>query len=215
MPRKTQFTSDDVVMAAFNLVREKGWAGLSAPAVADKMGCSTMPIYSHFKNMRSLKDEVVKKVWKMILEFQAKRYTGDPWIDQAVGWVVFARDEQNLFTCILDSSNIELQKEMDEKHWKILAERLEGYEGFKDLNEEQLGRARYAQGKLTHGVATTPRRGFHRVVIENDRLLYGVLTHASKALLVGFKEIPPLDEEQKRFVEEKMKEFEVEKSDET
>ncbi|MGD9151230.1 MAG: TetR/AcrR family transcriptional regulator, partial [Desulfobacterales bacterium] len=61
MPRKTQFTAEDVVIAAFELVKEKGLAGLSAPAVAEKMGCSTMPIYSHFKNMQALEDEVVKK----------------------------------------------------------------------------------------------------------------------------------------------------------
>ena len=54
MPRKTQFSAEDVILAAYELVREKGLAGLSAPAVANKMGCSTMPIYSHFKNMQVL-----------------------------------------------------------------------------------------------------------------------------------------------------------------
>ncbi len=210
MPRKTQFTADDVVMAAVNLVRDKGWAAVSAPAVADKMGCSTMPIYSHFKNMRALKDEVVKKTWKMVLKFQARRYTGDVWVDHAIGWVTYAREEPNLFTCMLDSSNVELQKKMDEKHWNQLAEWLEGYEGFRDLNEEQTERVRYAQGKLTHGVATTPRRGFNKVVIENDEALFSVLATASQALLEGYKNVPPLMENQKRFIEEKLKELESE-----
>ena len=56
MPRKTKYSAEDVVMAAFELVREKGLAGLSAPAVAKKMGCSTMPIYSHFENMQALEE---------------------------------------------------------------------------------------------------------------------------------------------------------------
>jgi hypothetical protein len=52
MPRKTQFAAEDVVTAALELVRVNGLAGLSAPEVARKMGSSTMPIYSHFKNMQ-------------------------------------------------------------------------------------------------------------------------------------------------------------------
>ncbi len=213
MPRKTQFTADDVFMAAFNLARNKGWAGLSAPTVAARMGSSTMPIYTHFKNMQALKDEIVKKVWGMVLEYQAKSYTGDVWVDQAIGWVVFAREEPNLFKCMQDDSNLELQIQMDQEHWDQLAQRLEGYEGFKDLDEEQRDRARYAQAKMTHGVATTPKRGFNKLVIENDRFLFGVLANCSKALLIGFKELPPLTEEQKRFVNEKLKEMESEGED--
>ena len=97
MPRKAQFSAEDVVTAAFELVRENGLPGLSAPAVANKMGCSTMPIYSHFQNMQALEDEIVKKAWKLSMEYKSKTYTGDVWIDQGIGYVRFSKDEPNPF----------------------------------------------------------------------------------------------------------------------
>ena len=87
MPRKTQFTTEDIINAAIEMVRKHGLPKLSAQAVAEEMGCSTMPIYSHSKNMQTLEDEVVRRVWKLVMEYQAESYTGDVWVDQAIGWV--------------------------------------------------------------------------------------------------------------------------------
>lgn len=205
MPRKTQFSAEDVVIAAFELVREKGLAGLSAPAVANKMGCSTMPIYSHFKNMQALEDEVVQKAWKLSMDYKDKTYTGDVWIDQAIGYVCFCKDEQNLFKCMLDSHNQALKHEMHLVNWQFLAEQLEGYEAFKHLDDEQQGRVRYARAMLTHGIATAARVAANKILFEDHELLVTFLTNVSKALLAGFKEIPPLTPKDRRLFEEKKK----------
>ncbi len=205
MPRKTQFTAEDVVAAAFELVREKGLGGLSAPAVAAKMGCSTMPIYSHFKNMQALEDEVVKKAWKLVMNYQAKRYTGDVWVDQAIGYVRFARNENNLFKCMLDGHNPELRYEMNQSQWQFLAEGLEGYEAFKNLDEELRVRVRYSRARLSHGVAMSPNTGMNKLIVEDDELLAGYLTTVSKALLKGYEGLPPLEEDKKRLLRDKLK----------
>ncbi len=192
MPRKTQFTTEDVVAAAFELVREKGLAGLSAPAVAGKMGCSTMPIYSHFKNMEALEDEVVKKAWNLIVRYEAEQYTGDVWVDQAIGYIRFARNETNLFKCMLDGRNLELKYDMHQRHWQYLAERLEGYEAFDGFDEEQRASIRYSRSMLSHGVAMSPNIGLNKIIIENDELLAGYLSNVSQALLRGFEALHPL-----------------------
>ena len=205
MPRRTQFSAEDVVTAAFELVRENGLGRLSAPAVANKMGCSTMPIYSHFKNMQALEDEVVKKAWKLAMEYKAKTYTGDVWIDQGIGYVRFSKDEPNLFKCMLDARNMELKYEMSLANWQFLAEQLEGYEAFNELDGEQQVRVRYARAMLTHGIATSPRVATNRIILEDDELLTRFLTNVSQALLAGFKEMPPLTDKEKKFIEEKKK----------
>ena len=207
MPRKTQFTSQNVILAALELVREKGLAGLSAPAVAAKMGCSTMPIYSHFRNMHALEDTVVREIWKMIMEYQAKRYTGDIWVDPAIGYVRFARDERNLFRCMLDSHNLELQYELRMRHWEYMGGLLKDYDGFYGLDEYQKERLRYSHAMLTHGVAMSPNIGMNRVIVENDDILSRYLSSASQALLEGYKKIPPIEEEKKRIAEAKLKEI--------
>lgn len=205
MPRKSQFSAEDVVQAAFDLVRAKGLAGLSAPAVANKMGCSTMPIYSHFKNMQALEDEVVKRAWKLSMAYKAKTYTGDVWIDQGIGYVVFTKEEHNLFKCTLDAHNMELKYEMAIANWKFLAEQLDGYKGFNELDREQQERVRYSRAMLTHGIATAPKVGINRILLEDNELLAIFLTNVSKALLAGFKELPPLTEKDRQLIEEKIK----------
>jgi AcrR family transcriptional regulator len=207
MPRKTQFTAENVITAAFKLVREKGLDGLSAPSVAEKMGCSTMPIYSHFKNMQALEDEVIQKAWTLVVEYETRHYTGDRWIDQAMGYVLFARDERNLFNCMLAGRNLNLQYEMQQKHWQYQTERLEDYPGFKNMDEEQRTRIRYARAMLSHGVAMSPNTGMNKVIIENNTFLSGFLTNVSQALLKGYKDLPPIPENKQRLLDEKMEQL--------
>jgi hypothetical protein len=169
------------------------------------MGCSTMPIYSHFKNMQALEDEVVKKIWKLSWEYKAKIYSGDVWIDQGIGYIRFSKDEPNLFKCIIDAHNQKLKYQMHIINWRIQAEQLEGYEAFNDLNEEQQERVRYARAMLTHGIATAARVAANRALLEDDELLTKFLTNVSKALLAGFREMPPLAPKEKRMLEERKK----------
>lgn len=204
MPRKTQFSAEDVIVAAFELVREKGLEGLSAPAVAAKMRCSTMPIYSHFKNMQALEDEVVKKAWKLVMNYQAERYTGDVWIDQGIGYVRFARNENNLFKCMLNGHNLKLRNEMHRNQWQLLAEKLVDYDAFKGLDEGQRVRLRYSRAMLSHGVAMSPDTGLNKVIVENDNLLADFLRTVSQALLKGYATLPPFDEKKRQFIEEKI-----------
>lgn len=205
MARKSQFSADDVVQAALELVRQKGLAGLSAPAVAEQLGASTMPIYSHFKNMQALEDKVVRLVWEKIRKYQCAHYTGDLWVDQAIGYIRFAREERNLFKCIIDGRNQELKYELNRREWEHIGVALEGYPPFKNLDAKKIARARYARSMLSHGIATAAKIGLNKMVFEEDRLLARFLTDVSKALLIGFEEIPPLEGEERRLLEEKMK----------
>ena len=206
MPRKPQFSFQDVVSAAVELIREKGLAALSAPAVAEKMGCSTMPIYSHFKNMQALEDEVVKKAWEQVNRYQTDRYTGDVWLDQAIGYIRFAREEKHLFRCLLDGRNQDLKYRMSRHQWDTLAKALDGYAAFKDLDAEKVVRARYTRAMLSHGIATAAKVGMNKIFFENDRLFTRFITDASMALLQGYQEIPPLEGEERRLLEEKVRE---------
>jgi AcrR family transcriptional regulator len=205
MPRKAQFTAEEIIQAAMQRIRANGLSGLTAAHVADQMGCSTMPIYSYFKNMRALEDEVVRRIWKLVMSYQAEPYTGDSWVDQAIGWVLFARDEENLFGCLTNNNNPELRLAMQVVHWQYLSDNLEGYRGFDGMDAELRERIRYAQALLTHGLATSPRTGFNKVIIEDDRILFGYLTTASQAIVKGYKQMPPVSEADRKHLAEKLK----------
>ena len=64
MPRKTKFCEDDILNAAFAVVRRKGITELSTRAIAREMNCSTMPVYSFLKSKRNLEEQVIQMAYK-------------------------------------------------------------------------------------------------------------------------------------------------------
>lgn len=170
------------------MVREHGWKTLSITAVAQHMGCSTMPVYSHFENLETLKDEVVKKGWELVKEYESKQYTGDAWIDQAIGYVYFARDHHRLFACMLDGRNLALERRMLQEHWNFLTGLLGGYHGFEGLNRELCRVIRYSRAIFTQDVATTVSKGLGKLLTDNVAI-EKYLTISSQALLEGYRKI--------------------------
>ena len=55
MPPKVKIDKDDIVKAAVEVVRECGIDALNARAVAQKLSCSTQPIFSNYASMNELK----------------------------------------------------------------------------------------------------------------------------------------------------------------
>jgi hypothetical protein len=105
---------------------------------------------------------------------------------------------------MLAGRNLELKYEMQKRHWQYQADRLDNYEGFKDLDKDQCTRIRYARAMLSHGVAMSPIMGMNKVIIGNSEILSGFLTNVSHAILKGYKDLPPLPEGKRRLLEEKM-----------
>jgi AcrR family transcriptional regulator len=97
MPRKNLFTKDMFINAAFKIIREKGRDKLSARSLARELGCSTMPVYSYLKSMKTLVSDLEEKAIDLMLTYQTTSSTGQPFFDMGLGYVLFARSEKNLF----------------------------------------------------------------------------------------------------------------------
>ena len=96
MPLK-KFTHADIVEAAFNITRKRGWEKCTARAIAKELGSSTMPIYSALKSMKNLENQIDQKAIDLLLSFQTRQRTGMVFLDMGVGYVLFAQEEKNLF----------------------------------------------------------------------------------------------------------------------
>jgi AcrR family transcriptional regulator len=186
MPRKTQFTADEIVENAYALVKEDGMSGLSVKAVAQKIGCSTMPIYSYYDSLDKLKDAVVEKGWKVLMEYETKKYTGDVWYDHSMGYIRFAMAEKNIFYCMFDGRNIELQQKMSLVHWQYLFGCLQDYEGFKGLQREQIFLIRYSRALFTHGLAISVTSNWGKI-LEIDGMVENLVAANSRAILEGYR----------------------------
>ena len=134
-PRNTQFSREDIVGAAFQLVREHGWNGFSVQGVAKSINSSTMPIYSQFANVRELEDEVCLKALELLKTRMLEERTGDRWIDQGIIYVRFAEEEKFLFRALWDARNVELSKEIGKRVNEFIASTLVDYPLFIGLDE--------------------------------------------------------------------------------
>lgn len=141
-PRNMQFGRDEIIEAAFEMVRNNGWSGFSVTAVAKAIKSSTMPIYSQFANIRELEDAVCLKAMELLKERMLEERTGDRWIDQGISYVRFAETEKCLFRCMWDGRNVELCKTMGKDLNEFIAATLSDYPLFKDLDEVELNMVR-------------------------------------------------------------------------
>mgnify|MGYP001027916207 CR=1 FL=1 len=106
MIQPSVYSREQIIEAAFELIREKGWSALSTRAIAKKLGSSTMPIYSHVKSVEELEKDLQHKARAMQKSFQQQLYTEHALLNLAFGYVVFARDEKSLFRFLyLDRPN--------------------------------------------------------------------------------------------------------------
>lgn len=97
MNQPSVYSRIGIIDAAYELIREKGWAAVSTRSVARKLGSSTMPIYSHVKSVDELERDLREKARRHLIEFQQRSYTDESLLNLALGYVVFARDEKHVF----------------------------------------------------------------------------------------------------------------------
>lgn len=184
MPPKQRFSPQDVIEAAYRVVRKQGWEGFSARTIAGELKSSTRPIYDCFNSMENIEAEVVKKVLAHFVEFLNRDRTGDKWLDQALGYVLFASKEKHLFRCINDEKHTPFQKQYARQHWDELGGTLSTDERFKDLPDETRHKIRAARWLLIHGLSCLISSGW----IKTPTTANSVLSEEFGLSLVGFLE---------------------------
>lgn len=100
MAPKIKVTKEDIIKSGLALVREDGESGLNARAVAQKIGCSTQPIFSNYSLMEDLKKDIIAAAEKLYLDYtHGKMNTAQipPYKASGLAYIQFAKDETNLF----------------------------------------------------------------------------------------------------------------------
>lgn len=97
MPPKTKFNREQIIAAAFEIAREKGFSGITARSVAERLGCSVAPIYVNFTALEDLVEAVVKKVFTLSGELLARQEGTDVFENIGKASLAFARDYPVLF----------------------------------------------------------------------------------------------------------------------
>jgi AcrR family transcriptional regulator len=171
MPPKQRFTPQDIIEAAFQVVRKQGWEGFSARTIANELKSSTRPIYDYFNSMENIEAEVVKKILAHFVDFLSKERTGDKWLDQALGYVLFAAEEKHLFRCINDEKHTPFQRQFARHHWVELGEALSEDQRFKNISAESKHKVRAARWVMIHGLSFLISNGWFKTPVTEDAIL--------------------------------------------
>ncbi len=109
MPPKFLFTKEEIISAAVEVVRENGADGLTARALAAKLGCSVKPIFGAFKNMEEVRTEVIKaaeKIYRDRLVKSTENKNIPPYKATGTEYIKFAKDDRELFKLLFMRSRI-------------------------------------------------------------------------------------------------------------
>ena len=127
MPRKIKYTIEDIVEAAFQVVRREGVGKLTARTIASALNASTMPIYSCGKTMAEIEEEVVKRAWHVLEGFQETPRSGDLYLDMGLGYVLFAKRERHLYRCIHSDKYPTINRELADENLRRSMARVADY----------------------------------------------------------------------------------------
>jgi AcrR family transcriptional regulator len=185
MPPKFKFNKEEISVAAFEIVRRNGFKALSTRSLAAELGSSARPIYSFFKSMTELEEEVVRQAVDLLYKYMVRKRTGDPWIDHGIGYVMFALREKHLFRAVNDENHIVYFKKYGDLIWVTLTGSLSDYAAFKGLTEEQIYKVQVTRWLFVHGLAfqaSNPPPGTWDI-----KTIKNVITEGSIAILDGLK----------------------------
>ena len=69
MPPKAKFTKAEIIEAALNIVRADGYEALTSRALGTYLGSSARPIFTVFKNMEEVQQDMIKSAKALYKEF--------------------------------------------------------------------------------------------------------------------------------------------------
>lgn len=93
MPPKPKFTKDEIVQAALEVVSQKGVEALTAKELGDALGSSARPIFTVFRSMKEVQDEVRAAAMRRFERFAAQTLPDMPLFKQVGGRWILVRSE--------------------------------------------------------------------------------------------------------------------------
>jgi len=99
MPPKIRFTRENVLNAAFEMVKECGIEALNARSLAARAGSSTQPLFRMFSGMDEIREAVVEMAMELFDEYVRAALNSDMPVYKRTGmaYMRFAREQRQLF----------------------------------------------------------------------------------------------------------------------
>ncbi|MCD6584170.1 MAG: hypothetical protein J7K96_00235 [Desulfobacteraceae bacterium] len=191
MARRKKFSINDILEAAFQIVRKSGLESLTARSIATELKSSTMPIYTCVNSMREVEESVVKRAWRVLQEYQFKSWSGDAFIDMGLGYVLFSKEEKYLFKCIHDEAYEEINTLYSEKNFEINLKQLDDNSMFKNLSKASAEKILFHGFLFSHGFASLLNSGISSNIrsLDSEAAIVEVFKEASEFSWKGLRSV--------------------------
>ena len=101
MPPKEKVPKVRIEDEAFEMTREYGFSSVTARRLADRLGCSTQPIFRAYENMDELRTDLFYMSTEYFIgQVLAKKSRSPAYMGLALSYIEFAKNEKNLFELI-------------------------------------------------------------------------------------------------------------------
>jgi len=159
MPPKITTSKEMIIEAGYAIADENGIGQVNCRAIANKIGCSTQPVFSRFPNMDELKEEVFRYACEMLEKSIADSLEKDNQRSlmetSVIALANLARDHKNLYRLIYlsdfrsEKSFLE-EREKYETNRLIMKEIMDKYQ----IDSKQVEGIFERISLLTHGICT-------------------------------------------------------------
>ena len=153
MPPKTKRGRREIIEAALDEVRESGFLKLNVRAVARRLECSTMPIFSVFSGMEELKKAVVDEMVALYESYIEKGLLEEkPFKGAGRAYIRFAKEEPKFFEALFmsEKGSIKELPTIDPTLGRVIAV-AEGSSGLQGKRAEKIHQEMWI---FVHGVST-------------------------------------------------------------
>ena len=118
MAPKVKITKEEIIKAAFDLVRERGAQALNARTLATELNCSTQPIFSNFSSMTELTEALIQRAYErynLFLQREAEDGRYPRYKSYGMAYIRFAKEEKELFKLLFmcDRTDAEIKPSSD------------------------------------------------------------------------------------------------------
>lgn len=179
MPPKQQYSREQVIDAALDVVREQGSKALSARKIAEKLGSSTAPVYQQYGSMSELTRDTLRRVCRAITDRGRESYTSQEFLNFGIGFVLFARDEPELFRALILEPHE--SRDLLESLQDVVIEKMQSVSAFSLLPYERRRSMLWRLSTFTIGLATQIVNGL--IDDTDDEFIIEVMSEVNDAVM--------------------------------
>lgn len=189
MSRRKIILREQILKAAYEIVVDTNFSNLTARHVADRLNCSTQPIYLEFENMDDLKFVVYQKMKDELQKWLKKgeHFSDNPIVNLCIRYIHFATEKNDIHRTL---TNDDFGASRDFKYfiYTLFCDAIYNDENYQKLSENDKQRLVSAMWQQTIGIASTVLNGL--MPFDVTKIKYALSQELD--WILGNKEFPTL-----------------------